>query len=216
MKTKPERSIAMQPLLASAGAAALTLGMAAAATPANAIIVTPNNDNVTTAGETGPGITVVTVDQTVTATNTVSFGPELGEDSTSPDFTASLDAGGNLVITSNKIGSNVLNVDATSGDLLDLGLGGAIPGSGSFEGSGTEPNTATLESGDTDVYYGLEFAFGQFGGEDQGWVEVAYDQPVILQYAYGSSVPEPGSLSLFAVGAAAVLARRRRKPATAA
>jgi hypothetical protein len=195
-------SAAPKSILSWAALVALAVGVGLSPTPAAAQV---------TAGDTGSGVTVTQVNQQVTVQNPVTFGPDGG-------FTASIESG-DLTLTAN--GLNQLD-DVTFGappdQLNDLSLDEPI--GGTQETEGTEYNTASLEGA---VYYGLEtyqdevdFNLAAFVAENQGWVEIDYDEDPITVVEYGlAAIPEPASLSLFAIGVLAVLRRHRRKQAAA-
>lgn len=192
-------------LLTAGAVAALALGLAP---NAQAITIPTFNDNVQTAGQTGPGIVVVPLDQTVTATNSVTFGA-FGLD----NFTASLSPlDGNLDLTADAGSIKVVGCTGTEcpapPQLYDLALGDSLS-NGVPSTVGEEYGTASFDQLGKTVFYSLEFFTPQ--EIDQGWLEISFDDPTLDAFAYG--VPEPGSLSLFAVGASALLLRRRRKSA---
>ncbi len=105
-----------------------------------------------------------------------------------------------------------------AGDIIDAGTAGP-----SFVGSmaygANNPNAEFNNV--TDAYIGLAFPIG--GVNHYGWIRVDVDNTagtfVIKDWAYddvagqgivAGAVPEPGALSLLAVGAAGVMAWRRR------
>ena len=211
-KTMPEESrfrggAAPKSILASTALVALALAMGLLATPAEAT-------GITSAGQTGPGIIVTPVNQVVTLTDPVTFGPYGG-------FTASIDATNNLVLTANEFNQvydvNFTTAGGSTDQLNGLSLGDTIGGTAAFQG--TEYDTAGL-AGNT-VYYGLEtfqsnvaFNLDTFMAENQGWVEISYAPLTVVKFAL-DPVPEPSSLSLFAVAVAAMLRRRKRKQSVA-
>ena len=108
-------------------------------------------------------------------------------------------------------------------DGSDFGATGAS--SGAFKTNGVSPPS------DGNYYFGLDYRpNGQNSSNTYGWAEITLNAGAITldEFAFEdttntaapiptvASVPEPGTLSLFAVGAAAVLARRKRKKALAA
>jgi hypothetical protein len=201
--------------LTATSALALALGMGMGATPAQAELV----------------ITAFTQAQndTLHAGGTVTFGPEDG-------FNASFDNSQDpkSVLTLSGVGNNKVAIEpgCSTFDGADclaiLNPGDVVDGSLTFASTGAF-ETDSIVFGPRDdghYFFGLN-AIPNSSPDPFGWVEISLNDglPTLERYAFQDNeregatvpteVPEPAMLPLFAVGAAAVLAARRRKRAQA-
>ena len=194
-----KNTISDKVVLSSTGIAALALGIGAGVSPAHAgLVVTPFTSAEKTAFLTG---------------TTVDFGP-----GGSSDFgVGALIASGDSIvgIKGNTPSAMVAikSASCTTCFLQPIPPGHSVDGSLSYATSGVKFFALKgSDFPDGNYYFGLEDQFG--------WIEInsTGGLPTLIEYAFESvpgvpapvpSVPEPGSLPLFAVGAAAVLAMRR-------
>jgi hypothetical protein len=203
--------------LSTTSALALALGVGLSANPAQAALtITPF-----TPAENA----------TLASGGVVNFGPEGG-------FSAQIAVKDDVILTSDLIlsgtGNNKVAVESLScgppfGCQLDeLPPGSQVDGSLTFAESGKfnlafcVPGPGCQVVPDGTYYFGLN-AIPESEADPFGWVEVfTLDGDLTLsRYAFQdqeglpapipSAVPEPEALPLFAIGAAAVLAARRRK-----
>jgi hypothetical protein len=194
---------------------ALAVGMGA--TPAQASLITTSF----TAGQ----------QSTLDSGGTINFGPSGATSafSASYGFSGPFDlfnitgAGNSEVATTPACSTNCKLATFNPGDQVD--------GSDSFISSADFKTNGVSPPADGNYYFGLDYRpNGQNPSNTYGWAEVTLSNGDITldEFAFesttntaapiptASAVPEPGTLSLFAVGGAAVLARRRKKKALAA
>jgi len=202
-------------VLASTSVVALALGMGVGVSPAHADLVVTDFSSADMA--------------TFTADGAVNFGP-----SGDPNgFTAQYGAGpiaGGLTLTGNDGNTvAVTTADCTVNcKLQTLNPGELVDGSLNYASSGAFDTYvkcspfAYCDVNDGNYYFGLDDTAAS--PDPFGFLEitVADDDASLDGYAFETgtdsapvpgSVPEPASMSLFAVGAAAVLAARRRRRA---
>ncbi len=194
---------------------ALAVGMGA--TPAQASLITTSF----TAGQ----------QSTLNSGGTVTFGPT----GHTTAFSASYDTSGTLDLF-NLTGAGNSEVAATSVCSTNCKLetfnpGDQVNGTDSFTSTADFKTNGVSPPSDGNYYFGLDYRpNGQNPSNTYGWAEITLNAGAITldEFAFedttntaapipaAAAVPEPGTLSLFAVGAAAVLARRKRKKAEAA
>ena len=193
---------------------ALAVGMGA--TPAQASLITTSF----TAGQ----------QSTLDSGGTINFGPS----GATSAFSASYGFSGpfdlfNLSGTGNSQVA-VNTVCSTNCKLETFNPGGQVDGTDNFASTGAFKTNGVSPPSDGNYYFGLDYQpNGRNPTDTYGWAEITLTGGAIAldEFAFESTtntpapipaaaVPEPGTLSLFAVGAAAVLARRKRKKAEAA
>lgn len=212
LKLSGDASATDRTLLASSAVIALALGAGLSAWPAEASVIVT---------QFAPGTVLNTG-------NSLGFGIGGNDDFFAAQITVDFSIPGvtnpAFLLAGNDDNQVAVKDSCTApGCLLPLHGGEIIDGSRSFANSDVVPNI--FVKGDS-VYFGLDFVLDD--GEHYGWLNASFDPdlglPTLEAWAYeteaGTGItipaPEPGSLSLLAFGAAAVLARRRRQRSKAA
>ena len=167
---------------------------------------------------------------TLNSGGTINFGPSGATSAFSATYGS---AGGLDLFTLTGAGNSEVATTAvcsTNCKLETFNPGGQVDGTDNFASTATFKTNGISPPSDGNYYFGLDYQpNGRNPTNTYGWAEITHNAGAITldEFAFedttntaapitASAVPEPGTLSLFAVGAAAVLARRKRKKAEAA